>query len=97
MRPYVDGDFDACLAVFDTNVPGFFRPHERAEFVAFLADLPGPYLVLEDPSGDVLGCAGYARGRDPAVADLCWGMIRHDAHRRGHGRTLTTLRVARDP
>lgn len=35
----------ACLTVFDSNVPRFFREEERPEFEAFLDALPGPYLV----------------------------------------------------
>ncbi len=49
-RDYARNDYEACLEVFDTNVPRFFRPEERVEYAAFLKALPGPYVVLLDGS-----------------------------------------------
>jgi hypothetical protein len=72
VREYTTGDRDACLAVFDSNVPRFFTPAEREEYAAFLdAPLPGPYLVVEDEAGVVVGCGGYALERGTADAHLC--------------------------
>lgn len=50
IRPYAPEDRAACLALFDSNVPNFFAPHERAEFAAWLLD-PSEYFVLEDGEG----------------------------------------------
>ena len=36
-RPYAPADAEACLALFDANVPRYFDASERAEFAAFLA------------------------------------------------------------
>lgn len=91
-RPFVWADFDACLAVFDSNVPDYFRDSERGEFEAFLRDLPGPYLVIEMAS-DVVGCGGYALRPDVGVADLCWGMIHRSLHGRGLGTVLAIRRL----
>lgn len=99
-KEYGPGDLDGCLAVFDTNVPGFFRLEERDGFLSFLAELPGPYLVLPDASGQVLACGGYAVNLADRTADLCWGMVRRELHGRGLGRRLTVVRVdavMRDP
>lgn len=94
VRPYEAGDLGACLAVFDTNVPEYFVPAERAGFEQFLHALPGPYLVLV--SGDrVVGCGGYAMAEDDHTADLCWGMVRHELHGRGLGRRLLAARIER--
>lgn len=100
MRDYRPEDLQGCLAVFDTNVPAYFRPHEREEFEAFLQALPGPYLVLENEAGQVVGCGGYAVVAEDGRADLCWGMIRADQQRGGLGRRLTEARLrsaAADP
>ena len=99
-RPYAAGDREACLAVFDSNVPRFFRTSERREFEDFLGRLPGPYVVLEDPPGTIVGCGGHAVDPADGTADLCWGMVRADLHGRGLGRLLTRLRInaaAADP
>jgi len=101
IRPYSAADLDACLAIFDTNVPRYFIPAERAPYRAFLEALPGPYLVLTDASGTVVACGGHAANPDePGRADLCWGMVRQEKHRRGLGRQLIHARIdaaKRDP
>lgn len=101
IRRYTPADRDACLAIFDTNVPRYFISSEREPFRAFLESLPGPYLVLTDASGAIVACGGHAANPDePGRADLCWGMVRQDRHRRGYGRTLIHARIdaaKRDP
>lgn len=93
IRPYAPADRSACLAVFETNVPAFFLDPEREEFEAFLDDLPGPYLVLEDGRGRIVGCGGWAVEPGTETADLCWGMIRRDLQGAGLGRRLTEARL----
>lgn len=93
IRDYTTADRSACLAVFDSNVPGFFAPAERDLFAAFLDALPGPYLVIEDDDGVVLGCGGYAVVPETRTADFCWGMVRQDRHGTGLGRLLADARL----
>ena len=96
VRGYTPADRSACLAVFESNVPRFFVPPERAEFAAFLdGPLPGPYLVVEDDAGVVVGCGGYAVNPGTGVADLCWGMVASDRHGTGLGRLLLDARLER--
>ena len=94
-RPYSQSDYDACLRVFDTNVPRFFRGEERPGYTTFLAHLPGPYIVLVSSSDAVVGCGGYAVAEGSGVADLCWGMVDQELHGRGLGRVLAELRIHR--
>ena len=47
VRPLEGGDREACLGIFDSNVPDAFRPEERGEFERFLDEPPGPVLRLE--------------------------------------------------
>ena len=95
VRPYRDTDRAACLAVFDSNVPDDFRAEERAEFAAFLDDLPGPYLVLVDGEERVAACGGWALETDGESAAMCWGMVRRDRQGEGWGRRLLEERVRR--
>jgi ubiquinone/menaquinone biosynthesis C-methylase UbiE len=74
LRNFAPADLSACLAIFDSNVPEFFVPAERAAFASFLAALPGPYLVVQQ-AGEVVACGGYAVEPGTATADLCWGMV----------------------
>lgn len=95
VRDFTPADREGCLAVFDSNVPAFFVPEEREAFEAFLSDLPGPYLVLEDEGGRVVACGGYAAEPGSGTVDLCWGMVRRVAQGSGLGRRLTEARMAR--
>lgn len=95
VRPYAAADRSACLALFDGNVPEFFVPGERADFAAFLDALPGPYLVVEDDAGAIVGCGGYAVTPGTTTADLCWGMVARERHGTGLGQLLLEARLRR--
>jgi ribosomal protein S18 acetylase RimI-like enzyme len=95
LRDYLHTDRANCLAVFDSNVPDFFTPPERRQFEAFLDELPGPYLVVEDGAGDIVACGGYAAASGTSWADLCWGMVARVRHGAGLGRRLTEARLER--
>ena len=92
-REFDAGDVHAAMAIFESNVPDYFTAGERSEYEAFLGELPGPYLVVEDGAGEVVACGGYAVVLDDGRGDLCWGMVRRDLHGRGIGRFLTVVRV----
>ncbi len=94
-REYEEADMEACLAVFDSNMPKYFTPEERPEFRSFLQALPGPYLVLTDAGSRIIGCGGYAIDGDTGSADLCWGMVKLELHGTGLGRLLTRHRIER--
>jgi GNAT superfamily N-acetyltransferase len=93
LRLYRPEDRDACLALFDGNVPGSFLAEERSEFAAFIDALPGPYLVAEEGSGRVVACGGLAP-REPSAAVLCWGMVDAGRQREGIGRVLLRVRLS---
>ncbi|UCC25797.1 MAG: GNAT family N-acetyltransferase [Gemmatimonadales bacterium] len=98
-RRFLPEDRAACLAVFDSNVPGFFRSAERQAFQAFLEDPPGPFLVLEDRAEGIVGCGGIAE-EGGGLASLCWGMVKSSRHGQGLGRRMLEARLdlmRRDP
>ncbi len=88
-RPYLPADKDACLVIFDSNLPAFFAADERALFATFLEN-PGPYYVMEH-NGAIVACGGFRIFGN--TARLTWGMIRHDLHRHGLGRFLLLFRL----
>lgn len=93
-RPYQPHDREACLAVFRSNVPRYFAPHEEAEFAEFLDELPCTYFVLE-AAGEVLGCGGYYVAPGRGEGGLCWGMVHRRHHGGGLGRRLLLERLYR--
>ena len=96
VRSYSSHDKEACLKIFDSNVPrGYFLSHERGEYESFLDNLPGPYLVVEDES-EIVACGGFApRRSEVGAVSLCWGMITETRHRTGLGRFLLIERLRR--
>jgi ribosomal protein S18 acetylase RimI-like enzyme len=94
-RPYLTADRDACLRLFESNIPGSFLAHEIPDFLDYLERMPGPYLVCEQEGGGIVACGGLARraGR-PGKVVLCWGMVDREHQGRGIGRLLLRARLA---
>ena len=91
-RRYRSGDRNACLGLFESNVPESFMPHERELYLAFLDGAVGSYLVIENNVGTLIGCGGIAQRGD--AVDLCWGLVGRRYHRQGVGRFLLRVRLA---
>ena len=91
-RPYTAADRAGCLAVFDSNVPKFFRDHERAAFESFIDAGEHPYFVLQDASR-IIGCGGYGQREGSELADLCWGMVTQSEHGKRLGELLLLGRL----
>lgn len=93
IRAYQPGDLEACVTILRSNVPLHCPASDEAGFRAFLAALPGPYFVVAAGDGAVVACGGIALEDDPAVATLCWGIVRADAQLRGVGSALLWHRL----
>lgn len=94
-RLYEFGDFSACLALFDGNVPTFFAPEERSDFCEFLESIDADqchYLVLTR-QGSVVACGGLSIGTEKRQARLAWGMVDRTLHGQGLGTILTRARL----
>ncbi len=95
-RPYASRDRSACLAIFDSNLPIFFAPHERDEFCSVLDSTDAkdrPYLVLTR-QGAVVACGGLTANTARGQASLAWGMVDRAFHGQGLGTLLTECRLA---
>lgn len=93
-REYSPADKDACLAIFKSNIPTYFRDHEVLEFDDFLNRNDVPYFVLELDQ-TIVACGGYWVNPQGGTADLCWGMVHADHHRRKYGEYLLLARLSR--
>ncbi|WP_372382104.1 GNAT family N-acetyltransferase [Xanthomonas sp. NCPPB 1068] len=94
IRTYHPDDFNACLALFDGNVPAFFSAEERPGFVRFLMHHAAAwhYQVI-GRAGEVIACAGYSISTDGKTASLCWGMVHSKLQRQGLGTMLLLARL----
>jgi GNAT superfamily N-acetyltransferase len=93
-RPYALGNCEACLAIFDSNTPPYFAPHERAQFDQFLRAPNADYWVAEDDTGAIVACGGCYVKRETGEAGLAWGMVARAHHGGGIGRALLDFRLA---
>ena len=96
LRPDRPGDFKTCLAIFDSNVPPYFDPSERPDFVDFLQGLPHgeTHFLVVLRNGLVVGCGGLKIDPVGRQATLCWGMVHRACHGAGLGTRLTRARLA---
>lgn len=94
IRPYQATDLDACMALFDSNMPPYFLLEERQPFMDWLAAnaSDGRYYVLEQ-NGQLLGCGGWYWDTERQQMGLSWGMIHQDWHSQGLGTQLTLHRL----
>jgi GNAT superfamily N-acetyltransferase len=92
LRRYRPSDREACLALFEGNVPSSFLPEEVAAFAAFLEEFSDRYLVAFGEAHGPVACGGVALRGDEAI--LCWGLVDARRHREGIGRVLLRARLA---
>ena len=93
LRPYVEADRLAVLALFDANVSAHFAPDERGWLEDSLDDLEGPaFIVTVDGVAAAFG--GYEIWDYYDKALLFWGMAHPHHHGRGLGRWLLAARIA---
>jgi len=90
-RRYRSSDRSAAVGIFESNIPEAFLVSEREQFLAFIDGDQGPYLVVEDRAGSIIGCGGVCEA-GPSVT-LCWGIVSRRYHRRGVGRLLLRVRL----
>lgn len=93
IRPYQLADADACLSVFNSNVPDYFASIERADFAHFLQHdaLRCAYQLVECDQ-QIIACGGLSIRAD-GVAGFCWGMVERSRHRQGFGTQLSLARL----
>lgn len=94
-RPYITDDFSACLTIFDTNVPDYFAPEERADCYEFLTTInldTAPYWVFAQEE-NIIACGGLIIHAERKQARLAWGMVHNHFHGKGLGTKLTKVRI----
>ncbi len=91
-RRYLPEDRGDCVEIFCSNIPQFFREHERTDFETFIDSSGCPYFVVER-FHEIVGCGGYGIRDGSDSADLCWGMIASDYHGNRIGEYLLLARL----
>ena len=93
IRLYQKTDLEACLTVFDSNIPQYFMQSERDEFIEWLAkpDRDDYYVLLH--KGALVACGGIYHDPENRETGLAWGMVRKDLHKKGLGKALSLHRL----
>ena len=89
LRSYTTRDLDACLGIFDSNLPLSLTPGERDAFAKEIGSGQFAYFVVEDETGKVVSCGGH----DLKIATLCWGMVDLQQQGKNIGRFLLLARL----
>lgn len=93
IREYTAEDKEACLAIFDSNLPQYFMPHERNELIEWLDKTDrASYSVLVEKD-EVVACGGIYVDSDKQITGLAWGMVHDSRHKQGLGKALTIHRL----
>lgn len=93
IRAYTKRDETAVLIAFRSNIPKYFDALEEKELSQYLEDYPNDYYVLEK-DGLVIGAGGiYYEKEYKDAANLAWGFIHADWHKKGYGRALVQYRM----
>lgn len=91
-RTYSASDRQACVAIFQSNVPRFFRDHELASFTDFVDTSDCPYFVVHG-GREIVGCGGFGLRDGSHTADLCWGMVHKERQGKRIGAYLLFARL----
>lgn len=93
IREYSTADKEACMAIFDSNMPQYFVSEERQQFEDWLdKEDRETYQVLIDRD-EVVACGGIYEDTELKLVGLAWGMVRNDLHKNGYGKALTLFRI----
>jgi len=93
IRQYRIDDKPSCLNIFDSNLPKYFDPSERADFASYL-DAPSGHYLVGEINGRLIACGGWGQLPDRSTATLDFGMVHSDYHGTGIGSQMLERRLA---
>ncbi|MBI1784504.1 GNAT family N-acetyltransferase [Candidatus Sumerlaeota bacterium] len=95
-REYAKEDRDACIAIFKSLTPHYFKAGEMKEFADFLDRVDHDrtrYVVIENANKKIIACGGVMIDRQNGVASLCWEMVHQEHQRQGIGSFMLQARL----
>lgn len=92
IRPYQKNDLDNVLAILDENIPTYFAPEERGEFVKYLAVEQEDYFVVQEHE-ILVGAGGINYFPKTHTARISWDFFLPQSQGKGLGRLLLAHRI----
>lgn len=95
VRAYTPPDFDRCIELYRLNERGRFPEGILPEYESWLREEGALKLVVED-QGVLVASGGIVIQRTSIaeMANLCFGLVHPEHHRRGLGSALLLARMA---
>lgn len=85
--PFHEEHISDLLQIFDSNMPKYFDPSERNQYIQFFESLyQGEYYVYHEDD-TYLGAGGFCT-QNPGEARIVWVMVDSKSHGRGVGKAL---------
>ena len=102
-REYNSNDREACIKIYNSNVPHFFDSIELDGFKNWLTSKDNLIKAhktntLESYSvvllkNKIIGCGGFYFTENNTEARMAWGMIEHSYHKLGFGKLFLEYRI----
>lgn len=86
-KPYQSEDFSACMALFDDNCPSHFAPNEKADYQAYLEQLPEDYYIAYQGKKP-LAAFGFLLNHTSKRGQITWIMVAKSTQGTGIGRQM---------
>jgi len=103
LRPYSPTDAVKCREIFISNVPNYFAEEEIEKLDNWLNALDNgtvPYSSAEaiyfyvlEVKNEIIGAGGFYLVKGENSAQLNWGMVHADHHKKGFGKLLYDYRI----
>lgn len=103
IKEYKPTDREACIKVFNSNVPKFFASHELDGFKSWLTSKDkaikafdnneSEYYYVVEIDNQIIGCGGFYIPGSGDEARMAWGMVENSLHKKGIGRSLLEYRM----
>lgn len=103
VRKYHAADRPYCIAIFNSNCPGYFDPSELKGLERWLNGMDkneisysnaeaAHFYVIEHES-KVIACGGFYIAKETQRANMVWGMVHNELHLKGLGKELLLYRL----
>lgn len=92
IRPYQKHDKPRLLELLQLNIPQYFAPSEKEDFIEYLDQHLEDYFVVEE-EGRIVGGGGINYVEDQTIARISWDFIDPAFQGKGIGKKLIQHRI----
>jgi uncharacterized protein YdeI (YjbR/CyaY-like superfamily) len=104
VRPYKKEDRQACIDIFKSNTPLYFADIELPYFEHWLNGQDESQLAYDQTEAEhyyiieyediIIACGGFYLPKAERRANMAWGMVLNNLHKKGIGRQFLEFRIS---